>query len=39
MAVAVIKGNFKNFFVEADTIAKEKPIAPITYAFALTIFA
>lgn len=36
---AVIKGNFKNFFKEVDTMAKEKPLATITYAFALTVFA
>ncbi|NGX51964.1 MAG: hypothetical protein KR126chlam5_00257 [Candidatus Anoxychlamydiales bacterium] len=35
----VTKGAFKSFFKEVDTMAKEKPLATITYAFALTIFA
>lgn len=39
MTAAVIKGNFKNFFNEVDTMAKEKPLATITSAFALTVFA
>ena len=39
MTVEATKGNFKSFFKEVDTMAKEKPIVTMTYAFALTIFA
>ncbi|NGX33193.1 MAG: hypothetical protein K1060chlam4_01254, partial [Candidatus Anoxychlamydiales bacterium] len=39
MTTTAIKGNFKSFFKELDSMAKEKPLATITYAFALTIFA
>lgn len=39
MALPTIKDDFKNFFNDVNTMAKERPLVTIIYALALTIIA